>query len=53
VSPPGWVTWTLDHAKFVWPVVLAVVLARSEITRRRKQDELRAARTSRRDDADT
>jgi len=52
VSVPGWVTWTLDRAKLVWPVVLAVVLARSEITRRRKQDELRAARTSRSDDDD-
>jgi hypothetical protein len=53
VSLPGWVAWTLDHARFVWPVVLALVLARSEITRRRKQDELRAARTSRRVDDDT
>lgn len=38
---PGWVRWALDKAKYVWPVVLAYVLARGEINRRRKQDELR------------
>jgi hypothetical protein len=38
---PGWVRWTLDKAKYVGPVVLAIVLARGEIHRRRKQDELR------------
>lgn len=38
---PDWVRWLLDEAKYVWPVVLAYVLARAEINRRRKQDELR------------
>lgn len=32
----------LDKAKYVWPIVLAYVLARAEINRRREQDELRA-----------
>ena len=30
------------RSKYVWPVVLAFVLARAEIRRRRKQDELKA-----------
>ena len=42
VSVPGWVEAVLDKVKYVWPVVLAFVLARAEINRRRKQDELRA-----------
>jgi hypothetical protein len=37
------VRWLLDKAKYVWPVLLAYVLARAEINRRRKQDELRRA----------
>lgn len=53
VTLPGWLVWTLDHAKYVWPVVLALVLARGEIMRRRKQDQLRAARASRRDEDQT
>lgn len=40
-SLPGWVRWTLDKATYVWPVVLAFVLARAEINRRRQQDERR------------
>lgn len=43
-SLPGWLVWVLDNLHFVWPVIVAVVLARGEISRRRKQDELRAAR---------
>jgi hypothetical protein len=49
-SVPGWVEWLRDHAKYVWPVVLAYVLARREIARRRSQDELRAARAGRHGD---
>lgn len=41
VSVPGWVQWLLDKVKYVWPVVLAYVLARAEIKRRRQQDERR------------
>jgi hypothetical protein len=41
---PGWLTWLLDKAKYVWPIVLAYVLARAEIKRRRDQDRLRAER---------
>ena len=38
---PGWARWILEHAHFVWPVILAFVLARAEIRRRRQQDERR------------
>lgn len=38
-SLPGWVREVLDHAKFVWPVLLAFFLARAEIRRRRQQKE--------------
>jgi hypothetical protein len=48
-SLPGWLVWVLDNVHFVWPVILAVVLARGEISRRRKQDELRAARVRERE----
>jgi len=41
LSLPGWVRWLLDKAKYVWPVLLAYVVARAEIKRRRKQDALR------------
>ncbi len=40
-SLPGWVREVRDVLKFVFPVVLAFVLARAEIRRRRTQDELR------------
>jgi hypothetical protein len=39
---PAWVQWALDKLRYVWPVVLALVLATSEINRRRKQDALKA-----------
>jgi hypothetical protein len=32
---PDQVWWVLDKAKYVWPVVVAVVIARAEIKRRR------------------
>lgn len=38
---PEWLVWLLDKAKYVWPVVLAYVLARREIRRRRQQDQLK------------
>lgn len=41
VSLPVWMREVLDKAKYVWPVVLAYVLARGEIRRRRHQDQLR------------
>lgn len=44
-SLPGWVRWTLDKAKYVWPIVLAFVIARAEIRRRRQQDEKRQDRS--------
>lgn len=44
VSLPGWLAWILDNVHYVWPVVLAFVLARSEIKRRRAQAEALEAR---------
>jgi hypothetical protein len=41
VAVPGWVTWLLDKVKYVWPIVLAYVLARREIQRRRRHAEQR------------
>ncbi len=41
-SAPGWVEQVLDVAHYFWPVVLAFVLARVEIRRRRRQDEKRS-----------
>lgn len=38
---PEPVRWVLEHAKYVWPIALAFVLARAEISRRRRQDERR------------
>ena len=40
-SLPGWVEQALGVVKYVWPVVLAYVLARAEINRRRRQDQKR------------
>ena len=41
VQVPDWLRWILDKAKYVWPVVIAYVLARGEIRRRREQDRKR------------
>lgn len=40
-SMPGWVERVLDVARYVWPVLLAYLLARAEIKRRRRQDRQR------------
>lgn len=37
-----WVAWLADKVIYVWPVILAWVLARTEIRRRREQDVLKA-----------
>jgi hypothetical protein len=42
---PEWVREVLDKLKYVWPVILAFVLARAEVDRRRKQDALKAQRS--------
>lgn len=39
VSLPGWVRFILENAKYVVPVVIAFVVARAEIRRRRQQAE--------------
>ncbi len=41
VTLPEQVRWVLENSKYVWPIVLAFVLARAEIRRRRRQDEKR------------
>ena len=41
-----------DKAKYVGPVALAFVLARAEVSRRRKQDALKAERAGDRDPAE-
>lgn len=52
VTVPGWVRWLLDHARYVVPVVIAFVLARAELRRRRRQDELRQGARPEGDDTD-
>jgi hypothetical protein len=47
LSLPGWVRSVLNHAGYVVPIIVALVLARAEIQRRKKQDELRSRRSSR------
>lgn len=39
VQVPDWVKWVANHLKYIWPVVLAFVLAQAEIKRRRKHAE--------------
>ena len=39
VQVPEWVTWVANHLKYVWPIILAFVLAQGEIKRRRKHAE--------------
>ncbi|MCD4524334.1 hypothetical protein [Nocardioides sp. cx-173] len=52
ISLPGWVREVLDKSEYVLPIVIAYVLARREIARRRKQDELRARARDRGRDAE-
>ena len=39
---PGWLDWLLERANYVWPVLLAWILVRGELRRRRQQDQLKA-----------
>ena len=41
---PDEVWWVLDKAKYVWPVVVAYVIARAEIKRRRERDQASPSR---------
>ncbi len=43
---PDWIRELLSKAKYVWPILLAFVLARGEVRRRRHQDALRKERES-------
>ena len=38
---PAWLRWVLDHAKYIVPVVVASVLAKREVGRRRNHDARR------------
>ena len=49
---PDWVRWLLDKVKYVWPIAVAYVLARAEINRRRKQDDLRRAQVEEQERSD-
>ncbi|MEU6137726.1 hypothetical protein [Nocardioides sp. NPDC047086] len=42
VQVPEWVKWVANHLKYIWPVILAFVLAQGEIKRRRKHAEASA-----------
>lgn len=44
VTLPEWLRWVLDRVNYVWPILLAAVLAKAEIDRQRKQDALKARR---------
>lgn len=44
ISLPDWVARVVDAAKYVVPVVIALLLALAELRRRRTQDELREQR---------
>jgi hypothetical protein len=46
-TPPWWLAWIRDNARYVVPVVVAFVVARSEIRRRRTQRERREAAAAR------
>src|SRR5699024_1592071 len=37
---PGWLGRIIDHARYVVPVLLGILWARREVSRRRSQDEL-------------
>jgi len=39
---PEWVRWIQGTLKYIWPVLLALVLAKIEIHRRREQDAIKA-----------
>ncbi len=41
IEPPDWLVWILDRVKYVWPIVVAFLLARAEIRRRRRHAEER------------
>jgi len=38
---PSWLRTLIEQAKYVWPVVFAIGVARAEVVRRRNQDERR------------
>lgn len=41
-AAPAWLAWAAQHAKYVWPIVLAALFAWYEVARRRKQDAIKA-----------
>lgn len=42
-TPPAWLAWVRDNARYVTPVVVAFVVAQAEVRRRRTQRERREA----------
>ncbi len=54
ITLPAWLKWVLQNVKYVAPVLVAFVVARGEVRRRRKQEESRsrgAARSTDENDA--
>lgn len=43
---PGWLVWILDHAKYVVPILIGLLVARGEVRRRREQDAERERRAA-------
>lgn len=48
-SLPQWVRDALGYVKYVWPVVLAFVIARAEVARRRRHQEQQDSRAQQQD----
>ena len=46
IDPPDWLGWILERVKYVWPIVLAFLLARAEVRRRRRHAEERDQRST-------
>lgn len=50
ITLPEWLAWILDKSEYVVPIVIAVVLARAEIKRRRRHAAERAQESAEKDD---
>jgi hypothetical protein len=48
---PAWFRWVADKVSYVWPVLLALGLALAEVSRRRRQDALKAELTDGHDES--
>ena len=46
IDPPDWLVWILERVKYAWPIVVAFLLARAEVRRRRRHAEERDQRST-------